>query len=88
MDFAPHPCRGDTKGTMNTPEIIMSKMECNSRYEILQFFGKGEGQAVQPLQEKSHGQIISFYVRGANLFGARESRNIVYFNGGNSWRIV
>ena len=58
---------------MNAAEIIERKMQSNGKFQVVQLFRKGIGQSGKPSHLHSHGQILPFHVRRADVFLIRVS---------------
>ncbi len=66
-------CGSRAKRTMNTAEIVKREVERESGFEILPLLRESIGQPRQSANPHSHGQVLSFDVRGTNPLEARPS---------------
>src|SRR6266481_2635486 len=53
---------------MNTAEIVIREVQGDSGFQIAKFLRKGIGQSGKPSHLHSHGQILSFHKRRADIF--------------------
>ena len=59
--------RGNTKGTMNSAEIVVEKIKGNGGFEIVQFLRKAIGQTREPTHLHPHRKVLPLVIAGRNL---------------------
>ena len=61
--------RCDTQGRMNTAEIVVSKMQSDSGFQMRQLFAERIGEPRKSPHRHSHGQVLPFHKRSADMSG-------------------
>ena len=65
---------------MNTAEIIKREVQGDSGFQIVQLFRESIGQSGKPSHLHSHGQVLSFHVRRADVILVRLSLSNLGYN--------
>src|SRR5438270_3619199 len=55
----------DSQGLVNPSKIVVNKVDCHCRDMVLDFLGKGIGEARKAAHPHPHGEILAFNITGA-----------------------
>ena len=55
-------CWRHAQGLVNSAEVVVHVMECNRVLQILDFLGKGVGQARESAHRHAHGEVLALNV--------------------------